>query len=261
MGRATRGMAGVMLGAGIVATGYVALAAYVYVAQRSFLYFPVPAANASARSVTVTSHGESLRVWTAGEGSHAVVYFGGNAEDVSVNVGPLAQAVPGSTVYLESYRGYGGSSGSPTEEALRADAQAVYDSVHESRPRISAIGRSLGSGVAAYLATVRPIDRLVLVTPYDSILNMAKSRFSYLPVGLLLKDRFDTAALVAAIKVRTLILLAEHDATIPRERSMALIERFPPGQVQVEVIAGATHNSIESFPRYNALVGKFLQEE
>jgi uncharacterized protein len=102
----------------------------------------------------------------------------------------LAAAFPDRSLYAMNYRGYGGSSGKPSETGLIADALVLFDRVHADHPHIVVIGRSLGSGIAVHIASVRPIERLVLVTPYDSLLKIAASQFRYFPLSWLMLDFF-----------------------------------------------------------------------
>ena len=193
-------------------------------------------------------------------GPRALIYFGGNAEDVAANVDALSGALPGHSLYLVNYRGYGGSTGTPSEAALFADALAVYDHVRTRHPQTSVLGRSLGSGVAVYLASERPVERLVLVTPFDSLLNVARTHFRILPAGLLLKDRYESASRAHTISAPVMTVIAEEDEIIPRARSQALVDAFRPGQVRLTVIDDAQHNTLDAAPEYLASVREFLTE-
>jgi pimeloyl-ACP methyl ester carboxylesterase len=245
--------------AGVVTTlalAYGGICALMFVAQRSLLYYPVPArAPAGTPSLALPSGGEVLRVWARpADGPRALIYFGGNAEDVSGNLDEFAAALPGRALYFVSYRGYGGSTGAPSESALFADALAVYDHLRARHADIAVVGRSLGSGVAVYLAHERPVSRLVLVTPYDSIANVAAGIYPFLPVRWLIRDPYDSASRIARVRAPTLVVVAEHDEVIPRARTDALVARFPQGQARVELIRGATHNALD----YEALLPAFL---
>jgi len=117
-------------------------------------------------------------------------------------------------------------------------------------PTVSVIGRSLGSGVAARLASEQPVARLALVTPYDSIENVAAEQFPWLPVHWLLQDRFDSAAVAARIKVPTTLIGAERDTLIRPERTRQLAAAFSPGVARSVWIAGADHNNISGHGDY-----------
>ena len=137
--------------------------------QRSLIYFPQPSAfDTPSTTLTLPVPGAELVVSIRPHaGQKALIYFGGNAEDVSSNLSSFSGAFPDYAIYLLHYRGYGGSSGKASEEMLHADAQALFDKVHAQHPNIAVVGRSLGSGVAIRLASQRPVSRLVLVTPFD----------------------------------------------------------------------------------------------
>ena len=102
-------------------------------------------------------------------------------------------AFPDRSLFLVNYRGYGGSSGQPSEAALFADALAIFDHVRREHSEIAVMGRSLGSGVAVLVASERPVEQLVLVTAFDSLVNVAREYLRWLPVGRLLRDRYDSA--------------------------------------------------------------------
>lgn len=247
----------------IAVTGYAGLCVYLYVAQRSLLYFPTPeVVLTDAKSLRMQTAGAVLKVWqVARPGPDAVVYFGGNADDVAAHVRPFAHALPDQSLYFVNYRGFGGSTGTPTEAALFADALSVFDQIHKDHERVAVIGRSLGSGVAAYIATKRRVSKLLLVTPYDSIERVAQGQYRWFPIFLILKDRFDTLSRVQKISAPTLVLIAEKDEMIPRERTDRLIAAFPPNQVQVKLLAGATHNLEDETESYLAAIGEFLAHE
>jgi pimeloyl-ACP methyl ester carboxylesterase len=239
---------------------YLGLGLYLYLAQRSFMYFPVAEREASDVGVEyLANDGESIKLWVLGPASEkAVVYFGGNAEDVYYNAEEFRAALPGHTSYLVNYRGYGGSSGAPTEANLFADALGIYDALRERHAEITVIGRSLGSGVATYLASQRDVHRLILATPLDSALALAQSMYPVYPVSLLLKDRYKSVEYAPQIKAPTLIVLAEHDRVIPRKHSMRLVEAFAPGLVEQVVIANAGHNGLSGYRQYWQAFEDFL---
>ena len=173
-----------------VATGlvllYLAACATVYGLQRSMLYHP-QAARQAVDFLSLPVDGASLQVTVRLQpGPAAILYFGGNAEDVSASLPQLARLFPDHALYLMHYRGFGQSTGVATEAALHADARALYAYVRRDHPEIKLIGRSLGSGVAARLAAEQPVARVALVTPYDSIEAVAMAQFPWLPVRWLI---------------------------------------------------------------------------
>lgn len=238
---------------------YLGFGLLLYVYQRDFIYFPTQQIEHDFAERVVDNDDQSIRVIVVNpDQPRAVIYFGGNGESIAHSAESYSRLFPGHSVYLVNYRGYGGSSGEPSEAALFSDALAVYDAVSPQHASIAVIGRSLGSGVASYLAAHRSISRLVLVTPFDSIESMARQRYRYFPVSLMLKDRFRSVDYVAAIDVPTLVVLAENDLVVPFNHSMALIERFPEQLLNVVTIKGGGHNSLSYMPEYFLQLRRFI---
>lgn len=238
---------------------YGVLCVILYFKQRSLLYFPQPRRFGSdAAIMKLAVDGAQLEVSTRVlERPDAVVYFGGNGEDVSGSLPDLAEAFPQHALYALHYRGYGGSTGAPSEAALFADALALFDKVHARHPNVTVIGRSLGSGVAVHLASVRPAARLVLVTPYDSITGVASAQFPYFPVRWLLQDRYESFQYAPKVTAPTTIIAAERDEVIPRSSTQLLLTRFKPGIAREVVIAQRGHNTLQEDRRYiTALAGE-----
>ncbi len=240
----------------IVGGIYLAMCAALFFMQRSLIYFPQPASfGTAADRIKLAADGAEVQVSARPrEGTRALIYFGGNAEDVSASLAPIAAAFPDRSVFLMHYRGYGGSAGSPTERALHADARALFDLLSVTQKDIVVIGRSLGSGVAVRLAAERPVSRLVLVTPYDSIESLAASQFPFMPIRLLLRDKFDSGSVAGQIKAPTVIVAAERDEVIARSSTDQLFTRFAPGVAKLEVVPGAGHNTISDAPAYYELL-------
>lgn len=140
------------------------------------------------------------------------------------------------------YRGYGGSSGKPSEQALVADALALFDQLQSKYSDITVLGRSLGSGVAVQLAAQRKVTQLLLITPFDSLSALAQRQFPFFPVKWLLKDTYNSVAYAPDINSPTLILLAEQDEIIGRAHSEALYQAFAPGIATRKSYSG-NHNT------------------
>jgi len=244
----------------ITAAIYVAVCGTLYATQRSLLYYPTPESySVHARELRIATDGAVVKVWELrDEGDKAVIYFGGNSEDVAANIDDFAAAFPNASVYLVNYRGYGGSTGTPTETSLLADAEVVFDYVQARHSRVAVIGRSLGSGVAVHLAAVRDVSKLALVTPYDSVASIAQGRFAIVPVSWLLEDTFDSLTKAPRVHAPVLVLLAETDYVIPHAHSEKLVARFAPGQAAVREIKGTNHDSISRAPEYRSALSAFL---
>lgn len=228
----------------IGALAYLGICALLFVTQRSMLYFPRPR-DPSVPVLHSDGAGVQLNVSIrAHEGDDALIYFGGNAEDVSATVGELAAAFPAHAVYAMHYRGFGGSGGTPSEDALHADAAALFALVATRHRRITVIGRSLGSGIAVRLAANHPVARLVLITPYDSMVTVARAHYGWLPVAWLLRDRYESIRHAPEVTAPTLLLVAGNDEIIPRASCERLFAAFRPGVARMEVVAGADHNGL-----------------
>ena len=242
---------------GVAATVYIGLCALLFFNQRSMIYFPQSrSSGVDSATIALSASGVKVLVTTRPHtGPSAVVYFGGNAEDVSNSLPSLAAAFPDDAIYLLHYRGYGGSSGKPSEAALFADAIELFDSVHAEHERVTAIGRSLGSGIAVHLATVRPVSRLVLVTPYNSLQELASHEYPYFPVRWLLRDKFESWRYAEHVTAPTLVIAAEHDEIIPRWSTEALCAHFREGVASLTVVANTGHNTIADSSEYIPLLG------
>ncbi|WP_201800002.1 alpha/beta hydrolase [Andreprevotia sp. IGB-42] len=242
----------------LLAVSYAVICTLMYLLQRRLIYFPQPAAIATPANSQALKLGEvTLQISVQqNPGRQAVLYFGGNAEDVSQTLAPLSVAFPGRALYLPHYRGYGGSAGNPSEAALVSDGLKLFDWVHRQHPDITLIGRSLGSGVAIQVAAQRPASKLVLVTPYDSIQRMAQQQFPWLPVSLLLADKYESWRYVAALKMPTMLIMAGDDRVIPQAHTLALWQQFPAGQATLHTLAGIGHNDIGDAPAYLRLLAQ-----
>lgn len=239
----------------LLAAAYACLCGGLYLCQRSLMYFPQPAHNDAGATLALAADGAQVVVRVRPrESPNAVIYFGGNAEDVSSSLPQLAAAFPDQSLYLMHYRGYGGSGGSPSESALIADARLLFDVVRTTHPHITVVGRSLGSGVAVHLASERPAGSLILITPYSSILELATRQFPYVPVRWILRDKFESWKYASKISVPTLLVMAEHDEIIPAASTRALYRQFGSGVARLEVVPGAGHNSIADSPAYARLL-------
>ena len=231
-----------------IAAGYAGICAILFFAQRSLLYFPQGRGDGSGELLRLL--GDVLVSTREMAGPEAVVYFGGNAEDVSLNLPDFRAAFPGHSLFLMHYRGYGGSAGEPSEEGLFADGVALLDRVVAAHPNVTLIGRSLGSGIAVRLAAVRPVSQLVLVTPYDSILGIAQQQFALFPVRWLLRDKYESWRYAPLVSAPVLLLAAEHDEVIPRASTELLRTRFQQGNLRYAVIPNTGHNTISQNQAY-----------
>lgn len=202
--------------------------------------------------------GTRLHAWYV-PGAPLIIYFGGNAEDVSWMLGPAKRNAPGAGWLLVDYRGYGSSEGRPSEAALAADALRFYDHAREKlgARRIFVFGRSLGSGVAVQLVAARPVAGAILVAPYDSLTSVGRHHYPFVPVGWMLKHRFDSLAHAPGIAVPLLCLVAQRDEVIPIVHSKRLFDAWKGPKRWVE-LGGAGHNSTDDVPVFWPAIREFL---
>jgi len=245
--------------AALLALGYLGALIGLDLSQRSFLYFPQYTRVDAAQTDYALQRGAvTLRGWVMNPGqSRALIYFGGNGDAVQTMRQDYASWAPGRTVYLVAYRGYGASDGRPSEQALFGDALAIYDDVHTRQQDIAVVGRSLGSGVATWLASQRKLERLVLVTPFDSIARLAQLRFPVFPAALLMQDKFESWRYAPDVHCPVLVIEAQNDGVVPAANTDRLMQKFSPAPQFIR-IDGVGHGNIVDDPRYAAAVTGFL---
>lgn len=244
----------------ILSLAYIGLCLFLYITQRSIIYYPVKGPGLSgAEAIQLNNQGEVLNAWVVNPGKqHAILYFGGNAEPVVYNAPMFRERFKNYTVYLTEYRGYGKSTGSPTEQGLYADALGWYDLIAKKHDQISIIGRSLGAGVATYLADLRAVKRMALVTPFDSAVNMARHYYPYFPASLLLKDRYDSSGRARRIKIPTLVIAAERDEIVPFSCTQSLIDVLPRDITRTTIIKDVGHNDLSDNPAFETELAQFF---
>lgn len=247
----------------VAAAAYGGLCAWIYAHQRDFIYFPqFTRVDARDTDVAIDRDGVILRGWQVNPGrSAAIIYFGGNAERIELGRDAFAAWFPDRSVYLVAYRGYGASDGTPRQADLFGDAVAVFDHVRaRHRGPIAVVGRSLGSGVASYLASQRPVARLALITPFDSMAALASTHYPWLPVRRLLRERYESTRHLARYHGPILVIRAGRDTVVPAARTARLVQSLST-RPTVVVLPGADHDTLDGDPGYReALVG-FLQAD
>ena len=232
--------------------GFVVYAVFVfsvYVLQRRLIYFPTTAAKSpaecdlpDARSFRLkTTDGERIVTWyQAAARDHLLfVYFHGNGGSLADRAGIFKRfASDGSGFLAIDYRGYGGSTGAPSEQGLVLDGEAAYRKVVAlgySPDRIVLVGESLGTGVAVDIASNHPIRALILDSSFSSTIDVAALDMLLLPVGLLMKDRFDSFSKIKLVKAPKLFLHGEKDPIIPISLSRKLFEEADPPKTFLEL--------------------------
>ena len=235
--------------------GLVGLAAYL--GQRKLMYFPDRAHTLPAEvglsgvgeRVLKTGDGERVIAWygKAQPGRPTLLYFHGNGGSLAIRAPRIARFMDeGWGVYMMTYRGYGGSTGSPSEAANVADARLAYRAlVSEGVPPTSIIayGESLGSGIAVRIAAELPVAGVILDAPYTSIVDVAAQAYRFLPVRLILIDRYETTRYIAAVKAPVLILHGEHDSVVPVAMGRELA-RLAPEPKRLVVFPDGHHSDL-----------------
>lgn len=243
----------------LLALAYIAIGVFLYVKQRSFIYFPTPLVEHPFKKIVFQNGSEQINVVHVSKNNpQVIVYFGGNAESVAHTAHSLSQNFPGHDIYLMDYRGYGESSGEPTEQGIKSDALLLIDSVAGKYQQVIVMGRSLGTGVAVYAASQRQFDKLILITPYDSIERVAQRQYPIYPLSLLLKDKYNSLELASKIAIPTLVLTAELDTVIPTDHTQRLVQEIAPNLIQQHVFLSTNHNSISEHSNYYPSIVRFL---
>ena len=234
--------------------GYVALVALLYLAQRSLLVFPRPAASApgrrgpaaGGRGVIAERRRRARERWHVPprEGMPVVIYFQGNGGGLDLRAERFRKlTADGTGLVALNYRGYGGSEGKPTEAGIILDAKAAYDFAAEryGADRIVLWGELLGTGVAVALAAEKPVARVILESPYTSIADVAASIYWFVPVRLLIKDSFRSDQRIAKVTAPVLVVHGERDNIVPITFGERLYELIP-GPKQFIRLPNAGHN-------------------
>ncbi|HET9975798.1 MAG TPA: alpha/beta fold hydrolase [Burkholderiaceae bacterium] len=253
----------------VASIGYALLCAAMFAFQRRLQYFPDPspmnpvaAGLARATSETlVTADGERIVAWWVAPrdaGRPVYLYLHGNGANLEARAARFARLVEdGAGLYAISWRGYGGSTGSPSEEGLLADARAAHAvlAARVGAARIVLYGESLGSTVAVMLAADAPVRALLLDSSFDSALAVARAAYPWLPVGLLLRDRFRADLVASRIAVPVLQVHCSDDPVTPLASALALQARLPHA-APLHRIEGRCH--VPSLAAYDAVRVGFL---
>ena len=255
----------------IVAAIVIGVPAAAWLAQDGLIFFPQPLDSTAhlpphaAPLVVSAADGSRLAGWiTQGTAkpAPAVIYFGGNAEEVSHTLADPRWPREWSIVAI-NYRGYGKSEGKPGERELANDALAIYDAVAAREgidpKRLVVFGRSLGSAIATHVAVERPASGVILVSPYDSLSAVGRHHYPFLPVSVLLKHRFDAETDARRCRMPMLTIVASSDSIIPAERSQALYDAWA-GPKSWEVVPRSDHNSLGATSEFWNAVAKVLAE-
>jgi uncharacterized protein len=251
--------------AALLVGAYAFLVAVMALSQTSLLFprwavGPAPPLPAEAvplqidRPGGVVLHGHLL---ADGAGGAPILGFGGNAWNAADVARFLHRIFPDHPIAAFHYRGYSPSTGRPSARALAEDAVAIHDHMLEvagwDTPPV-VVGFSIGAGPAAHLAANRPVRGAILVTPFDSLTNLARGHYPWAPVDLLLRHRMEPAAELAGTAVPVALVVAARDTIVPGRRTEALraaLAQSAPGVIFDRTLS-AGHNDLYGHPDFAA---------
>lgn len=254
----------------VVVLGYGALLALMYIFQRQLMYFPDARRTAPAQAglpqaeeIQLTSaDGAKLIAWHVAPrgGKPVVLYFQGNAGGPDLRVGRFTWLIAdGTGLVALNYRGYGGSSGKPSEDGLVRDAVAAYEfaAARYAPQRIVLWGESLGTAVAVALAATHAVGGLILDAPFTSAAEVGAAAYPFLPVRWLIKDAFHSDRRIARVKAPILVLHGERDSIVPIEFGERLYALAPGPKRMVRFPQGGhvdldDHGAVEAVKKFLA---------
>lgn len=249
---------------------YAGILFFLYIFQDYLLFFPQPTPTANRDKlqkyqITVSIDDLKVRGWFVNKEAPQgplIIYYGGNAEEVSDIIFDIDR-LKNASILAINYRGYGNSEGKPSGQNLVEDALHIFDYMVDQKNidsnSIILMGRSLGSGVAVHVASQRRVLAVILITPFDTLENVAKHHYPMVPVKLLLRHKFDSLALAPAIDRPALVLMASKDAIVPNRYSQNLIKHWQ-GEVSQITIPGAGHNNVSYRGEYWQAINDFVQQ-
>ncbi len=259
----------------VLGGGYVAMVGLAYAFQDQLLYFPSSALVAtpdryglSYETVHLnTDDGEQLHGWwiPADESRGTLLFFHGNAGNISGRLENVRQFHRlGLNVLIFDYRGYGQSTGAPSEEGLYRDAEAAWDHLVEEKgidpAQIVIFGRSLGSGPATWLATQCEPGALLLESAFTSVPDMAAHHYPWLPAHQLTTTQFDNRERIDQIDVPLLVIHSPGDNVVPFEHGRALFDAAHEPKQFLEIEGGHNDGFLVSAERYMSAIDEFVRD-
>ena len=235
---------------------YLAACLAMFLLQRQILFVPgtrdvaldVALVPNAAVIELVTGDGETIKAWWVPprDANHAVyLYFHGNAETLASRDGRFGLLVAqGAGLLGVSWRGYGGSTGSPSEVGFRLDALAAYTWLHEqgvAPEHLLVFGESVGTGIAVWLSSQQPTGALILDSPYTALDRLAQQRYPWLPASRLMRDHFDSLQWAAAITVPVIVFHCTGDPLVPYAMGQELFAAFGTQDKHFESVERTCH--------------------
>jgi len=239
--------------------GYLGAMGYIYFTQDDQIFDRCHCAP-TKDGFYISNNNAKIWIETRNKGKEkALLYFPGNTEDAWDQIDEIASNLPNHTIYFMHYRGYSKSSGKPSDKLIYSDDLKLYDTVAPKHKVIDVIGRSLGTSSAVYVAANRAVNRLVLTTPFDSLVGPAKMKYPYFPIDALIKYPFPSSKFAPKISAKTLIIECKDDQVVPNKSTQKLIKSFDKSKPIVKIISNTTHHSIVDNKEYFKYIDPFLR--
>lgn len=241
---------------------YLGLGFYLYIFQTNYIYFPDDQDFASCRSFQDSQkiNVQGTRAYFRENSDKLIVFYHGNAGsacDRSFLKG-LFEQQDYSYIFVE-YSGYAGDSRKPKQELLMTDVRNINDFLATLKFSHSVIaGESIGAALAAYHSSLTKEDKLLLVSPFDKIVNVAWEHYPYFPVSLLLREKYDTTEWVNDVK-SVMIIHGAKDTIIPLELGQQLFEGIKTDDKVFVTIPDADHNDLYDFPQTYSSILDYLK--
>lgn len=251
---------------------YLLVVLFFWLFQSRFLFYPQPLGAAPVLDKNVeevrieTSRDQTLHGWLCksqgADPQKLIIYFGGNAEEVSHMIG-VSKMFDEWAMLLVNYPGYGQSQGKPGQKSFFNAALSIYDyavSREDIDPQnIVLMGRSIGTGSAVYVAHERKVRAVVLISPFESLRSVAQSKMPFLPVGLILRHPFPSKKYASKIQAPLLAFYGTQDQIVPGPHSRKLVNAWE-GPSTLVTLEGFNHNDIFESARLWQETKAFLQE-
>lgn len=249
----------------LAAGAYAGVCGYLYATQKHHMYRAPRASLGDDEPriiVPSTTDAPPLLGWMDGkdDGGHAILYFGGVSESVEMRRASFGGAFPDYARYFIPYRGFGPQSHHyPTlrESNLKSDALRTFDELSRRHRSVTVIGRSLGTGIAIHVARYRPVEKMALITPYDSIERITREKVRFPAASLMLRDRWHSFRDAPHVTAKTLALTAERDSIISPARWQSLLRLLPQTATHV-AIPDSDHITIAEHPETLRMIADFL---
>lgn len=238
----------------MLVAAYAAVVGYLYVFQRSFVFVPGGALATPAEEgldnvevvAFTTADGTALTGWYAEPqaGQPSILYFHGNASNLSARADHFREILAsGFGLLAATYRGFPGSGGSPSEDALLSDALELFDWLAERTEAIVLYGESLGTGVAIHVAAERPARALILEAPFTAAVDIARATYPWVPVAFLMHDQFVSRDRIGGVDEPVLIVHGTEDSIVPVEHGRRLFEAARQPK-ELRVLDGSGHHDL-----------------